>query len=699
MIKKHGFNIISQVVIIAIVLFSVSLVSPVSVTKKTMKADKGELIDYCIKDVLLLEAEQLDHSYHWATLTNDVPLDATSMSMIQQQLNEEFHHAYNLPLFTDRNFYYRIQVGKEVNDSRWDASITQKKKEQAMLSATIKTDDKGNVLSIQTNSDTTLKLTDDFEYLLPLAMNSISTFVSDEWLNEHQNAQQYVSYQLPKNLEMEVYIPETLKNNQRFLYTTLIDYSTELTKISFFLSVGIGICLLLGFILPLSFEKQAKMFSRFLRFKIEVVAILSAIMFGVGLIGSLIIVSTLDGQVPYFFSYYNISDHLFLIRLGIGILLYCVFVFITFLIGYIKNFFHMGIKAFVKENTYIYQIVHYFCNINVVNFKKTFILKILILCFLHMMLMIFICGLRMDIMFICILIESLLVFIFITHTYQQVMRQYDACVKSTKQLANGHFDIEPIDVPTFEALYDNLVQIKQGFSKALEQGIQSQNVKTELITNVSHDLKTPLTGLKNYVELLQDDKDPQHMEEYIQKVAHYTNRLDHLVVDLFDVSKANAGALTVNLECVDICELIKQVQAEYATQWQDNDLTTVYKMPQTPAMVMIDPNKMVRVFENLIQNINRYAMEHTRVFIEIKEVEDSYQICYKNTSKQPLDFNAEDITERFIRGDKSRHEVGSGLGLAIVKSFTEIQHGTFTISIDGDLFKAILTLPKANNNK
>lgn len=698
MLKKCRFMVILQVVIISVVLITSHLIKPVSVNVKTINNSKNEVIDYCIKDILFFEAEQLDRRYEWVTLAKELPLEASTVSLIKEQLHEEFSHMHDLILLRDQNFYYRIKVGNHTNDEMWNTTITREHKEKAILSATIKTNENGKLLPIEMNSSSPITISDDFEYLRTLAFNTISTHLNEDDLASN-DVENYYQYHLPKNLEMEVYIPESLKNNQEFLFTTLVNYTGQEIRMMVFTSVALVICLLLGLILPLSFEKESKAFTRFLNIKVEVMVIFVVMIAYLGFFAQQVAISIFDGQVEYFYRVNKISEYMFVVKIGVAILFYCILMFATFFMGYIKNIFHEGIKAFIKENTYMYALFHFLHNINFVNFRNSFYIKLLIFVLIHVILNIYCSNFRLDILYLWILLENVTIFGFMIYIYNQVMKQYRACLKITKQLANGNFNVESISVPTFQSLYENLIQIKQGFSKALDEGIQSQNVKTELITNVSHDLKTPLTGLKNYVELLQDDKNLTHLDEYIQKIAHYTNRLDQLVVDLLDVSKANAGALKVDLVCVDVCEMVRQVQVEYATQWQDRDLATVYKMQQTPAMVMIDPNKMVRVFENLIQNINRYALDHTRVFIEVKEEDDYYKICYKNTSKAPLDFDPEEITERFIRGDKSRHEVGSGLGLAIVKSFTEIQGGIFAIEIDGDLFKAIITLPKATERR
>lgn len=281
--------------------------------------------------------------------------------------------------------------------------------------------------------------------------------------------------------------------------------------------------------------------------------------------------------------------------------------------------------------------------------------------------------------------------------YNRLHKQYDITLEATKKLAEGRFDeVLPYPVGPFQSIYNSLLQVKTGFEKALQEGIQSQNMKTELISNVSHDLKTPLTGIKTYVELVESTDDPKKIKEYAKKIEGYTNRLDRLVVDLFDVSKANSGNIELEKQMIDITSLIEQVNAEHIDALQKKNISIVLKHPDHPVFLDLDPNKTMRIFENLTNNIAKYSHDHTRVFMDIEDQGDLVKITYRNTSSLPLDFNPDEIVERFVRGDKSRHEIGSGLGLAIVKSFTEVQNGTFKIEIDGDLFKAIVTFKKEN---
>ena len=183
-------------------------------------------------------------------------------------------------------------------------------------------------------------------------------------------------------------------------------------------------------------------------------------------------------------------------------------------------------------------------------------------------------------------------------------------------------------------------------------------------------------------------------KSYLERLNQYTDRLSILITDLFEVSKANSGNIALEYSDINIIEFIEQVCAENEELLQAKNLQLVTNLPEKEIHVCLDGNKTYRIFENLFTNISKYALENTRVFLDVKDIGNSVVIIMKNTSKAPLDFDS-DITERFVRGDKSRHESGSGLGLAIVKSFTEVQNGTFMIETDGDLFKSILSFHKS----
>lgn len=287
---------------------------------------------------------------------------------------------------------------------------------------------------------------------------------------------------------------------------------------------------------------------------------------------------------------------------------------------------------------------------------------------------------------------SVLLFFYIRKKLKKVQKDYQVLLKEAHQLADGRFDEELTqDVGIFNALGDELKNVRIGFEKAVSEEIKSQNMKTELISNVSHDLKTPLTGIKNYAELLgQDNVSGQDKQVYLENLQHYIDRLNNLIEDLFEVSKVNSGNIELNPVELNVVALIQQAQAETEDLLKQKNLTVILDAPENGIVQALDSDKTYRIFENLFTNIAKYTLPGTRVYVSATAQPEYTEIVFKNISEAQMNFTPEEIVERFVRGDKSRHESGSGIGLAIVKSFTEVQNGTFSIEIDGDLFKAVV---------
>lgn len=287
---------------------------------------------------------------------------------------------------------------------------------------------------------------------------------------------------------------------------------------------------------------------------------------------------------------------------------------------------------------------------------------------------------------------SVLLFFYIRKKLKKVQMDYQVLLKEAHRLADGRFDEELTqDVGIFNALGDELKNVRIGFEKAVSEEIKSQNMKTELISNVSHDLKTPLTGIKNYAELLgQDNVSGQDKQVYLENLQHYIDRLNNLIEDLFEVSKVNSGNIELNPVELNVVALIQQAQAETEDLLKQKNLTVILDAPENGIVQALDGDKTYRIFENLFTNIAKYALPGTRVYVSATAQPDYTEIAFKNISEAQMNFTPEEIVERFVRGDKSRHESGSGIGLAIVKSFTEVQNGTFSIEIDGDLFKTVV---------
>jgi K+-sensing histidine kinase KdpD len=284
-------------------------------------------------------------------------------------------------------------------------------------------------------------------------------------------------------------------------------------------------------------------------------------------------------------------------------------------------------------------------------------------------------------------------YLYLNNKLIDIKQHYQQLIDQTNRMIEGEFKEITEDLGSFNDLRDSLNKVKDGFEKAVDKEVSASKMKTELISNVSHDLKTPLTCIKNYVVLLQNTKDEQEREAYLKELNHYTNRMTQLIEDLFDVARVNSGEMNIKKTELDIVSLLNQALIESDEILSSKKLQIIKNSNVDKQMVMLDGEKTYRVFENLINNIGKYALDNTRVYIDLN-VDEDITISFKNISKAEMNFTSEEIVERFKRGDKSRHQSGSGLGLAIAKSFTEVQEGKFDLTIDGDMFKVLLHFKK-----
>lgn len=230
---------------------------------------------------------------------------------------------------------------------------------------------------------------------------------------------------------------------------------------------------------------------------------------------------------------------------------------------------------------------------------------------------------------------------------------------------------------------------------AAEKQLRSERMKTELITNVSHDIKTPLTSIINFVDLLEKPHTPREEQEYLAVLSRQSQSLKKLIEDLMDLSKASTGNMTVNLTTIDAVEAAQQALGEYAHKLAQAQLTPVFRAPETPLPITADGRLIWRVLSNLLGNAVKYAAPNTRLYLEVCQQAKYVTISIRNISREELTVTAEELLERFVQGDASRNTEGSGLGLNIAKSLMEVQHGQLELTLDGDLFKVTLFFPKA----
>ena len=236
-----------------------------------------------------------------------------------------------------------------------------------------------------------------------------------------------------------------------------------------------------------------------------------------------------------------------------------------------------------------------------------------------------------------------------------------------------------------------------GLRHALQEQMKSERMKADLITNVSHDLKTPLTSIINYVDLLKrEELHNEKANEYLEVLDQKSQRLKQLTEDLVEASRASSGNVVLDIRRIDVKELLMQTSGEFVERFEARGLQLVENFPQNPQYIDADGRRLWRIIENLFRNVEKYAMPHTRVYLDL--INDGKRVAFslKNISENPLNISPEELTERFTRGDESRSTEGSGLGLSIAKDLTEIQKGTFEIYLDGDLFKVTVSFPSAS---
>ncbi len=279
----------------------------------------------------------------------------------------------------------------------------------------------------------------------------------------------------------------------------------------------------------------------------------------------------------------------------------------------------------------------------------------------------------------------------------KVSVEYARIQKGIGKIADGDIGYQiPLKGLTLDRkmMAQDINRVGEGLDQAVEKSVRSERMKTELITNVSHDIKTPLTSIVNYVDLLKREHLPgEHVQEYLDILDKKSQQLKNLTEDVVEASKASTGNLALQYDELDLVEMVLQVNGEFQEKFEERNLSLKLRLPEDTVMVWADGRRMWRILENIYQNAAKYAMPHTRVYVDLSLHALQAVFTMKNISEQPLDISPEELTERFVRGDSSRNTQGSGLGLSIARSLTELQSGEFQLFLDGDLFKVQLSFP------
>ena len=381
-------------------------------------------------------------------------------------------------------------------------------------------------------------------------------------------------------------------------------------------------------------------------------------------------------------------------------LLFVALCLLGYLVHYVKDIYVSGWET-LRDDSLIYKLC---AGVLAVDLKRSQSLRIFILVFGQILVGFGLLLLANEIdrwnpepwITIFVLLYLLAVFLYLRHKVAKIRKDYMRLFEITQELADGNLEASIEDnLGYFDSLKDELVTIQNGLGYAVERALSSERMKGDLITNVSHDLKTPLTSIITYVDLLKTDGlSDEKRSQYLETLDLKTDRLKTLIEDLFEVTKASSGNLKLDMREVDVVTLMKQTVLGLEDRISEAGLVLRENYPEESVKMELDGGRMHRVFENLIINMVKYAMPSTRAYIDIFDSDDNVKIILRNISNHEIDIDMNDLSERFVRGEESRTTEGSGLGLAIAKSFVELQGGIFEITVDGDLFKVIMTFEK-----
>ena len=510
-----------------------------------------------------------------------------------------------------------------------------------------------------------------------------------------------------KNMTFVYAVPKTITSYDN------IRWGIENADISIYESMGAGgafiiagIVALIALIFPIKKAKSTILFRKISKIPFEVwIIIIGLAIAALGPLAGQLIKATLNGDLQVIFveiipSLIIPERIIWIFNFIIWLLSYSAVFFFVLVIKYV---FNVGVIDYIKERT-IFGMVIMLCvriikrtldEITKVDLREKnnkLIIKLLAINAVILLIITSIWFFGIPV----VILYSVILFFIIRKYVDKISEKYSKLREATSKIAEGNLDVKiEEDLGLFEPFKGDLEKIQCGFKKAVDEEVKSQRMKTDLISNVSHDLKTPLTAIITYADLLKyENLSDEKRKQYIETLDRKAQRLQVLIENLFEVSKATSGNITLNIENIDVVSLMKQTLFELEDKLEEASLLVRKNMPKEKVILPLDSQRTFRVFENLIINITKYAMPNTRVFIDIIENEDDVAIIMKNMAAEEITFNVDTIAERFVRGDESRNTEGSGLGLAIAKSFVELQGGTFNISVDGDLFKVKIVFVK-----
>lgn len=690
--KRWRFSIGLYGLILILCLVCIPNATRLTVYSSSQKEQLAEALIRPLENTAVEQARIVAPNYDW------IHYDDPDLSPeIQNALKESAISSTSLnrdSLAGDSNLSWIVEYDGKTFRHNWPEDLDQP---QALLSLTL----------TSSGTRTLLSSDDNAQHLPQLSLLNMQNrgIVNPNLLDDSDGGSNEFLYTitLPPGFSIHFMIPQDLKANGGMIANAAARLDEGSTIL--FLALSAAICAAYVLIIRFQYEKESPAFMRFIRFKALLAWILLAAAFGLFGFGSVwLAMNMTSGDLTDVLLSMGISP--FEARMSGPVITYiCWFLFLYFVslaVLYIKYIFAEGFLRYLREDSLTASLIHRGERGVQILFSQTlerWMLKrvvpvlagVLLLIAATVIASLFFFG--PFVMVILLLIELLMLSAIAYRSLYLLRKDYETTLAAAKELAAGNFSyVQPANAGVFQSMYSTLIDIKDGFQNALKDGLHSQNMKTQLISNVSHDLKTPVTGIKSYAELISLSDNIDDIRNYARHLDGYTDRLNRLITDLFDVARATSGDIRLNPTVFDMASLAEQISAEWSESLQKKNMSIVLNL-QEKTMVLLDPDKTMRILDNLFSNINKYGMDGTRVFVTLRTAEKNVRLSVKNISGIPLDFSPEEITERFVRGDKSRSQPGAGLGLAIVKSFTEVQNGICTIEIDGDVFTAHLDFP------
>lgn len=649
-----------------------------------------------METIALQEAKKLDPGYDWIQIVDEDPSEAVRES-VRSSVNTNLQQVYNY-FSSDSNLCWVITYGGRNYRHNW--------KEEYYDSSASTLD---TVISTRNNDQVLIESSDGQSYAGTNFVNSQyipvpDTLVPVQRLEEQGNEYEY-QLSLPSDFTIRFYIPARIEANggriANMIYSAGQARSTVLCLAGSTVVIGLFVLLC-----NKNAEKNTPVFRQLIGMKAFFAWILLGLLLSFGIYGTFGITEvTATGNMRNIlyqegFSSLQLRWIMPVITYGMWFVILNV---ISLCLLYAKYIFAFGIWRYLKEDTLTAALfgrsmrrVNDASRLEFGNWSWRKVWPVIVEGALFAIVTLTLAFQFMGVfgLVVVLLFELAGVLLLARRILFLLQRDYAITLQTARQMAMDQLEIPPRQVGSFQPIYDALMNISDGVQLALKDAIASQNMKTQLISNVSHDLKTPVTGIKSYAELISLSSSLDEIHEYSRRLDSYTERLTRLIQDLFDVARASSGDIQLQPVLINLTELVEQVLADWVEPLEEKNLSLVtHLIPDAP--VEVDAEKIVRVIENLLGNLRKYALQGTRVFVTLQEIPGQYLLIFKNVSSAPLDFNPDEITERFVRGDKSRHQTGSGLGLAIVKSFMEVHGGSCTIEVDGDVFKCILGFPKA----